>query len=151
MLSLEDNETVWHKRVWWRKFVWWNSKTFTDFLAFCTANMKLLKCLLPRNSALFIYFFTCSVMKWTCVVICFLHGKGGMSTHQLSLCPVSDILCVRRIYWSHPIMLLLMLHIALSLIWICPQVKTCLSHSNFATCSITMRVSRFSVNFMFQI
>lgn len=75
----------------WRKFVWWNSKTFTDFLGFCTVNIKLLSvCCLETV----LYSFTCSVMKWTCVVICFSQGKGRIKTHRLLLCPIFGLLYV---------------------------------------------------------
>lgn len=142
MLSLEDNETVWHKRVWWRKFVWWNSKTFTDFLGFCTVNIKLLSVCCPETV---LYSFTCSVMKWTCVVICFLQEKGGTNTYHLSLHPIFGLLCVAFMCWRHQVMLLLLLHIA-----------PCLWHLGNCLCQFflmfyTVGVSSFSVILYYRI
>lgn len=120
MLSLEDNETAWHKRVWWRKFVWWNSKTFTDFLGFCTVNIKLLKCLLPGNSALFFY-MQCNEVNLCCNL--FLVRKGKISTHHLFLHPIFGLLCVPFICWNQQVMLLIL------------HTSSCFSHSNFSSCA----------------
>lgn len=127
MLSLEDNETVWHKRVWWRKFVWWNSKAFTDFLGFCTVNIKLLKCLLPGNSALFFY-MQCNEVNLCCNL--FLARKGRISTDHLSLHPIRGLLCVPFVCSSHHITLLLI-----------QNTSSCFSHSQFFFMFYTMRVS----------
>lgn len=66
-------------------------------------------------------------MKWTCVVICFLHRKTE-SEHAPSIPHrVSGLLHVPFLCRRHPVMLSLMLHIA-----------SCLSHSDFSACSVTM-------------
>lgn len=90
-------------------------------------NIKLLKCLLPGNSALFFY-MQCNEVNLCCNL--FLARKGRISTDHLSLHPILGLLCVPFVCSSHHITLLLI-----------QNTSSCFSHSQFFFMFYTMRVS----------